>query len=138
MELNLTKSTILPISISSGSTTTLQTNISPEIFSVSFSFTQILNSSDGHFSTTFNKKSGMVHHNFPPQLCFPWRNGYWTEISWHMIPIFYCNVLSNYIDPLLSKLTNPPNRCLWIRPTKHFLDLQFDFNCLNNHCNKLC
>ena len=131
MELNLTKSTILPISISSGSTTTLQTNISPEIFSVSFSFTQILNSCDSHFSTTFNKKSGPFHHNFPPQLCFPWRNGCWVEFSWHMIPIFYCNVL-------LSKLTNPPNRYMWIRPTKHFLDLHFDFKSLNNHCNKLC
>ena len=64
MEVNLSKSTILPTPMISGSTATIQTNISSEISSVSLSITLFLNSCDGHFSTTSNKNSGPFHQNF--------------------------------------------------------------------------
>ena len=64
MEVNLSKPTILPTPMISGSTATLQTNISSEISSVSLCFTLFLNPCDGHFSTTSNKNSGPFHHNF--------------------------------------------------------------------------
>ena len=63
MELNLSKSTISAIPIISGSTTTQKTNISSELSSVSFSFSQFLNSFHDHFSTTCNKNSGQFQHN---------------------------------------------------------------------------
>ena len=120
MEPNFSKSLILSTPIFNGSTAILQTNISSEIFSVSFSFTQFQNSCDGHFSTTSNKISGPVHHNF---LLVSSNSAFLVEMfsgfSWHILPVFYRNIFSNCINSilnptllLLSNLQNPPNSYL--------------------------